>query len=142
MLRIPICIGSALVLSACAGPQHNVARPVAWAQAPSEAKALPVGSVIFVEKLVYTDGHQSGSSNSAGLAVGLAVVGSPLAAIAAAPMIEGLRPGEWFFRHKVRLRVSGEIITRDEFYEYKVGECVALRTEPYMVVPSLPGACD
>jgi len=46
------------------------------------------------------------------------------------------------FRHVVRLTGTNEEIVRDEYWTYKVGDCVAVRSEPVLLVPALPDQCQ
>ncbi|MDX1594513.1 MAG: hypothetical protein R3298_09695 [Gammaproteobacteria bacterium] len=46
------------------------------------------------------------------------------------------------FRHRVQLVGSETRVIRFEFWRYRIGDCVAIRDNPYMLVPALPGACD
>jgi hypothetical protein len=46
------------------------------------------------------------------------------------------------FRHVVSLVGKQEVAIKDEFWTYAVGDCVALRYKPDMLVPALPGECD
>ena len=51
-------------------------------------------------------------------------------------------PRGWYYRHKIQLLQSGELITRDERHTFKVGDCVALRESPRIVVRAMDEACD
>jgi hypothetical protein len=126
-----------LSVCACAGLQQARELPRAWSQTPDEVNKLPVGRVIAVERNVYFRDTRT----SPGAAAGAMAVG-PAAAVVGIPIIEGMRNGDWYYRHIVRLKGSGELVARDEYAAYKVGDCVALRMQPFLTVPALPGACD
>ena len=124
-----------LQLAACASTP-DIHR--AWAQTPEEAGRLPVGIVVSVEP----EETPSTTRTSAGTAAGISGAVGPIVGSAAVALIDGLRPGSTSYRHSIRLKTSGEIISRMELAPYKVGDCVALRAQPEFVVPALPGACD
>jgi hypothetical protein len=46
------------------------------------------------------------------------------------------------YRHVVQLTGTNEEIIRDEYWTYKVGDCVAVRSEPILLVPALPDQCQ
>lgn len=46
------------------------------------------------------------------------------------------------FRHVIRLREDGEEVKWDEYFSYQVGDCVALRPKPALLVPALPDQCN
>ena len=135
-MRLPtLFLSIPLQLVACASTPDV---PHAWAQIPEEAGKLPVGVVVSVER----ENTPSTTRTGAGTAAGISGAVGPIAGSVAVAFIDGLRPGSTSYRHSIRLRASGEIISRVELAPYKVGDCVALRAQPEFVVPALPGACD
>ena len=58
------------------------------------------------------------------------------------PLVSYGQHGNWYFHHGVKLTSNDLVVYRDEFYEYAVGECVALREKPFMLVPAYPSACE
>ena len=125
-------------LTACAGVQQTRQIPVSWAQTQEELGKLPVGRVLAVEKKTFMRSSRSGASTSAAVA-GAA---GPLVAVAVMPLLSGLRDGDWYYSHSIKLKGSSEMVVREEFAAYKLGDCVALRVEPFMLVPAFVGACD
>lgn len=126
-----------LVLAACSTTTHQPSReiPRAWSQTADEEGKLPVGRVVAVEEQVWKG--QSPPADSLyrwGMAFG--VVG-----VLVASSVADLPNEESYYRYAVRLEGAGEIAVREEYALFKVGDCVALRTEPLLLVPALPKAC-
>jgi hypothetical protein len=126
-----------LVLAACSTTSHRPSReiPRAWAQTPTEDGKLPVGHVVAVEEQVWKG--QSPPSDSLyrwGMAFG--VVG-----VLVASSVADLPKDDSYYRYAIRTEGSGEIAVREECALFKIGDCVALRTEPLLLVPALPSAC-
>lgn len=111
-----------LFLTSCAGVLQPREIPTSWAQTTDEAGKLPVGRVISVEQVSYL---QQGERHPF-----LGIVPTLIAEVS------------WFYRLVIRIDHNGTLVERDEFVAYPVGECVALRSEPRMVVPALRGQCD
>jgi len=44
--------------------------------------------------------------------------------------------------HVIQLIGTNARVERDELWRYEVGDCVALRSNPDMIVPALPGLCN
>lgn len=126
-----------LILSACAGVQQSREQPTSWAQTQAEVSELPVGRIVAVERMTYVRPGQLSQGGMAGVA---GAIGP--AAIALAPVIDVAKNGDWFYRYSILLKSTNEIVQRDEFALYGVGDCVALRNQPYMVVPAFSGICD
>lgn len=130
---------------------------MAWAQTPREKGALPVGRVISIERKgglprfpdEYPTPAQEVSRGVVGTywMVPLVIVAAPVV-LADEAMKSGLPADETadvkghIYRHRVRLAATGEEVERDEFWTYRVGDCVAIRSEPDMLVPALPDQCD
>lgn len=107
----------ALVLSACAGMRQTRESPVASVQTAAEVGKLPTGLVVAVERRHYLE-----DNNNPLLGI------LPIMAIST----------NWYYHHTIKL-VSGDVLERDEFMEYKVGDCVAIRSA--LVVPAFDGEC-
>ena len=131
------CLVLPLALSACAGMSQERKQPTAWAQTVEEVGKFPVGRVIAVERVSYVPHGYGGSPLYGAMA---ATVGPPQA-VMAIPIIDAFA-SNWFFRHTVQLRATGEKVVWDEFAAYDVGACVAIRTEPDLLVLAVPGQCD
>jgi len=127
---------------------------MAWAQQPEERGKLPVGRVVAIERWSGPDARsRSQESEIARGLVGMYVV-VPLALLAAPVVLASHAAGADLvdekpnnengnvFRHVVRLTGTNEEIVRDEYWTYKVGDCVAVRSEPVLLVPALPDQCQ
>ena len=135
MLRSHVTISLLVLLQGCSGSPQP---PKAWAQTPEEATTLPVGTVVSVERESYSTGASTGPGTSAGVS---GAVG-PVAGAAAVALIDAFRGTGTAYRHTIRLKATGEVIYRTELALYKVGDCVAMRSQPELVVPALSGACN
>ncbi len=91
--------------------------PVASAQTAAEVGKLPTGRVVAVEQRHYLE-----ENNNPLLGI------LPVIAIST----------NWYYHHTIKL-ASGEVVERDEFMEYKIGDCVAIRSA--LVVPAFDGEC-
>ena len=120
MKIIALLAAAALTLGGCAGissavPDQN--RPVA--QLSEEAGKLPVGKVLSVGKVWFQ--RESEAPTPVYVNPSLAA-----AASAAMPLFEAIRNTDWLFRHSIRMK-TGETVSIDLRYEFKVGDCVAFR---------------
>lgn len=143
-----------VALAGCAGcatpPSVPPPQPVAWAQTKDELGKLPVGRVVAVEvRNSYREGPVPSAQTSQldSMAALAAPAASPLALPIAYVMTTALNdlseaPRGWYYRHRIQLLQSGELITRDERHTFKMGDCVALRESPQMLVPAHVGACE
>jgi len=91
--------------------------PVASTQTAAEIGKLTTGRVIAVEQRLYLENNNN-----------------PLLGILPVMAINT----NWYYRHTIKL-ASGEVIERDEYMEYKIGDCVAIRSA--LVVPAFDGEC-
>lgn len=134
----------------CAAPPSvPPPQPVAWAQTPAEIGKLPVGRVLAVEvRNSYREVPLSAQQQRQ-LDVLPAVV-PPSASPAALPLGYAMAaalndlteaPRGWYYRHRIQLLQSGDVVTRDERHTFKVGDCVALRESPRIVVRAMDEAC-
>jgi hypothetical protein len=143
-----------VALAVCAGcaapPSVPPPQPVAWAQTKDELGKLLVGRVVAVEvRNSYSEGPvpSAQASQLDSMAALAAPAASPLALPIAYVVTTALNdlseaPRGWYYRHKIQLLLSGELITRDERHTFKMGDCVALRESPRMLVPAHAGACE
>lgn len=159
--RVLIFVLMALLTSCAKSPTrvHDVAPrpPVAWAQTVDERGVLPIGWVVAIERVggpaALPDTVDTQPQEIAKGVIGNLIV-VPLA-LATAPLVlagEGMRetatedPGSdnrgHVFRHRVRLIGLDQEVFRDEFWSYAIGDCVAIRTQPAMLVLALDGECD
>jgi len=156
----------ALLIAGCAAaPKPPAPLPLAWAQQPEEEGKLPVGRIVAIEQVSVVEPRmapfESQSEGTlqpgeaarafAGL-VALSVI-APLVIIASPAIVAAHALGAEFptetakgeegnaYRHVIRLEGGGENIVRIEFWTYKIGDCVAVRSQPDFLVPALPGAC-
>jgi hypothetical protein len=106
-----------LILPGCVGLEQSRDLPVASAQTQEEINKLPVGRVVAVERRYLVQD-----------------IRNPLVG----PVPSMLIGTDWFFHHKIRL-LDGSLAERDEYMEYKIGDCVALRSQ--LVVPAFKGQC-
>lgn len=130
----------AVVLAAlpgCATQAPERALPTAWAQTNDEIGKLPVGRVIQVERVPFWPNGPSGASTYAAVAPMAGVV-----PVMVASLLTDSLSAQWVYRHTVRLGGTEAPVVRDEYAAYKVGDCVALRTKPDLLVPAAPGQCD
>lgn len=149
--RLHVLAVAMAVCTGCAAPPSvPPPQPVAWAQTKDEIGKLPVGRVVAVEvRNSYREGpvpsaQASQLDSMAALAVPSA---SPLAlpvAYVVTAVLNDLSeaPRGWYYRHKIQLLQSGELIARDERHTFKMGDCVALRESPQMLVPAHVEACE
>lgn len=134
----------AVATAGCAGMSSKVPNETvaAMAQVPEEAGKLPVGQVLSMEKIWFQRDRPPPKP---------AYVSPQGAAIAAAvvPIFESIRNADWFYRHSLRMK-TGEIVSVDLKYEFKVGDCVAFRAglqegtalQNRAAIPALKGECD
>ncbi len=125
------------VLPGCATQSPERPLPTAWAQTNEEIGKLPVGRVILVERVPFWP-HGSGGTSTYAAVAPKAGVG----AILVASLLTDTLSAQWVYRHTVQLRGTEGQIARDEYTAYKVGDCVAIRTTPDLLVPAVPGQCD
>jgi hypothetical protein len=146
VLTVALAVGAG-----CATPPSvPPPQPVAWAQTKDELGKLAVGRVVEVEaRNAYREGPVPAAEASQldSMAALAATSASPLALPVAYVMTTALNdlseaPRGWYYRHKIQLLQSGELITRDERHTFKMGDCVALREKPLMLVPAHVGACE
>jgi hypothetical protein len=138
-----IVLAASFITASCAtgGNLDLGAAEPRWSQRPEEAKLLPVGKVLSVNRLGQEIGLQLTKPGAAGM-TGQVGVQADVQAIA---LTTG-RGGVSVFRHTVRLQ-SGQIREVDTEYQFKVGDCVAVRTfanqqsKSTQLVEALPGAC-
>ena len=132
-------------LTASCATGGNLDRGVAeprWSQRPEEANLLPVGKVMSVNRLGQEIGPPLTKPGTAGTA-SQAGVQADVQAIALATG----RGGVSLFRHTLRLQ-SGQMSEVDTEYQFKVGDCVAVRafanqpSKSTQLVEALPGACE
>lgn len=125
------------VLPGCATQSPQRPLPIAWAQTNEETGKLPVGRVILVERVPFLP-HGSGGTGAYAAVAPKAGVGT----ILVASLLTDTLSAQWVYRHTVQLRGTEVQIARDEYAAYKVGDCVAVRTTPDLLVPAAPGQCD
>ncbi len=125
------------VLPGCVTRSPERALPTAWAQTNEEIGKLPVGRVILVERVPFWP-HGSGGTSAYAAVAPNAGVGS----ILVASLLTDALSAQWVYRHTIQLRGTEARIARDEYAVYKVGDCVAVRTTPDLLVPAAPGQCD
>lgn len=142
--------------------------PRAWAQHASEQGVLAVGRVVRVEAVsdpfprppessgdtLAVPGEPTPSLRDALLlaawpliVVTTIVVAAPVVAVESIGRDSSTEPSEsndshGVFRHTVQLTGAQQLVMKDEYWRFQVGDCVAIRTTPAMLVPALPGACD
>ena len=145
-LLYPI-IGS-LIAGCASAPPPDI--PLVWSQKPEERGQLPVGRVVSIER--WYGPPMTERSTTEELLMPLVVI--PITLIAA-PVILGAhavgvdlvdeKPNNEngnVYRHVVRLNGTNEDIVRNEYWTYKVGDCVAVRSKPVLLVPALPDECE
>ncbi|MCB1800076.1 MAG: hypothetical protein KDI82_00160 [Gammaproteobacteria bacterium] len=142
--------------------------PRAWTQQASEQGVLAVGRVVRAEGVgdpfprpsefpgdsLAVPGEQTPSLRDALLKAAWPVI-VVTAVVVAAPVVatESLsgessneppasNPAHGVFRHPVQLAGTHQQVVMDEYRRFRVGDCVAIRATPAMLVPALPGACD
>jgi len=81
------------------------------------------------------------------LVIPIAIVSAPVVAVARlnddGPAEVAQKQGDHeIFRHTIRLKGSDRDVVKDEYWRFEIGDCVAVRSTPAMLVPALPGACD
>ena len=139
-----IVLATSFIATSCATGGNldlGVAEP-RWAQRPEEAKLLPVGKVISVNRISQDTGQKLTQPGAAGTASQIGVQ-TDVRALATA----SARGGITVYRHSVRLQ-SGQMLEVDTEYQFKVGDCVALRTSAHkqskstQLVEALLGACE
>ena len=153
-----LCLGVLIV--GCANTQETIpivpkSIPTAWAQQPEEKGSLPVGRVIAIERYhgyeVKTAPYQEQGPQLKDALIPVVIV----TALLAAPVMLALHEagndtsdldessdgGGNVYRHSIRLNGTDDMAIRDEFWTYNIGDCVALRSNPEMLVPALPGEC-
>jgi hypothetical protein len=159
MIRKLFALSLGVLIVGCANTQETLPRlpkaiPTAWAQQPAEKGSLPVGRVIAIERYY---GHEVKIAQrhepqlrdalipvviTAGLLAGPVIMA--LSEIGVDPL-ELHKPGDGggnVYRHSIRLQGTDDLAVRDEFWSYRMGDCVALRSNPEMLVPALPGECE
>ena len=156
--RFPLLIVLAIV--GCTTVHKESAEiPTSWAQQVDEKGKLPVGKVVAIVRWQGRAGAPASASSEIwhGL-IGILVV-VPIALVTAPavlavcgvrddgcekPRQHGVTPDAKgnTFRHVVRLVGAREELIRDEHFSYKVGDCVALRHTPDMLVPALGDECN
>lgn len=151
-----LCL-SGLQAGCASAPKDPATVPVAWSQGSEEIGILPVGRVVSIERVSRPAKKRESNLSqvareaaAAYLVLPLALVTLPvtlpvlLAADAAGVDFEEKTPTKDgnVFRHVIRLRGDGEEVIRDEYFSYQVGDCVALRPKPVLLVPAFPDQCN
>lgn len=126
-----------LGLTACSTASHQPSHeiPRAWTQIDAEEGKLPVGRVIAVQERIWK-GRSPPSDSPYQWGTAFGVVG-----VLVSNVVDDLSNGDLYYRYAIRLEGSSEIAVREEYAAYKVGDCVALRTTPLLLVPALADAC-
>lgn len=114
---------------------------------------LPVGRVVAIERYygyeVKIEPQQPQLKNALLPVVSIAallagpVIMAP-SAVGADPLElrEPVDGGGNVYRHSIRLNGKDDMAVRVEFWTYNIGDCVALRSNPEMLVPALPDECE
>lgn len=128
--------------------------PTAWAQQPEERGKLPVGRVVAIERWSGPAAQVRSQESNIASELAAVYVGIPLVFIAAPFILMSYAAGgdTWdekpsktngnVYRHVVQLIGTNEEIIRDEYWTYKVGDCVAVRSQPVLLVPAFPDQCE
>lgn len=156
-LRSFLAILLSTSLAACVTTaKEQLPLPNSWAQKPEERGKLQVGTVVAIipwqsPDPVTTPGVLTGVA-AAGVVVPAALIASPAVLAVCALQEDHCENAEQYgvvpdangnaFRHVVRLTGSDKEIVKDEFWSYRVGDCVALRDNLDMLVPALSDACS
>lgn len=157
MIRNLLALSLGALIVGCANTQETIPTvpkgiPTAWAQQPEEKCSLPVGRVIAIERYhgyeVKIAPYQEPQLKDALIPVVI------VTALLAAPVMLALHEagkdtsdesadrGGNVYRHSIRLNGTDDMAVRDEFWTYNIGDCVALRSNPEMLVPALPDECE
>jgi hypothetical protein len=142
MFRTALFVAIAAGMSACSTAPVAPDVVESWGQRPEERGRLPVGKVVSVERVDFTNEHRGLSKEQqAGIVGGMGV--GPGIAIAAA--INSVRTADAVFKTKVRMK-AGEEWVRELNYMLKPGDCIALRSgltpDDVLAIPALPGECS
>ncbi|MDC8770533.1 hypothetical protein [Roseateles albus] len=142
MFRVSLFIAIAAGVAGCSTTPVATEIVESWGQRPEERGRLPVGRVVSVERVDFTNEHRGLSKEQqAGIAGGMGV--GPGIAIAAA--INSVRTADAIFRTKVQLK-TGEEWVRELNYMLKPGDCIAFRSgltaDDVLAIPALPGECS
>jgi len=159
-LKRVVSLVTLIVFGCATAPQVPAPLPVAWSQTPAEKGKLTVGEVIAIQRWQVPDlGRESRGSEFATMLIGVfvivplvLVVVPTVAAVCALrddrckmPEAEkyGVREDKNgnVYRHVVRLVGEPKAVIKDEYWTFTVGDCVALRHKPDMLVPALAGEC-
>jgi hypothetical protein len=138
----------ALFLAIAAGISGCSTTPVAnevvksWGQRPDERGRLPVGVVVSVERVDFTNAHRGLSEEQQAAMAGGVGIG-PGVPIPAA--INSVRTADAIFKTRVRLKTGDEWV-RELNYMLKPGDCVAFRSgltlDDVLAIPAPPGECS
>lgn len=132
---------------------------MAWSQNHEERGTLPVGRVVAIERRYGPPAMVAKEPN------GLKKMGQGAASMVIPPLVLITAPvvllGHYLgvveldsnsndaekkdgnvYRHVVRLNGTNEEIFLDEYWTYKIGDCVAIRSIPVMLVPALANQCQ
>ncbi|WIT12171.1 hypothetical protein PFX98_00785 [Paucibacter sediminis] len=113
-----------------------------WGQRPEERGRLPVGKVVSVERIDFTNEHRALSKEQQAGLVGGMGIGAGGAIVAA---INSARTADALFKTKVLMK-TGEEWVRDLNYMLKPGDCVAFRSgltpDDVLAIPALPDECS
>lgn len=165
--KILISIVSVLIIG-CARSTNTLQRPqdipVGWTQKIEERGALPIGRVVAIEQkqeqeIIYDTKKPENESLSFGdflilPFVPIVLFASDLVGLfvpdkspdndAGPDRLDEKSSHEKgiVYRHVIRLIGTDEEVVRDEFFSFKVGDCVALRSTPQQLVMALPGECE
>lgn len=133
--RFGLLLALIALMAACATTTHQT--PKAWAQKADEASTLPVGVVLAVEPEKYATGNRTDPAGSAAAISSVGPIAIPIFAMIDSSLATGTA-----YRHAIRIKGTGEVIYRTELAPYTVGDCVAIRNQPALVVPAIAGACN
>jgi len=149
---------SAVTVGCSTTPKERPSIPVSWSQKIEERGKLPTGKVIAIVPWKSPDSvsRSTGSEITKGLigayvVVPLALLAAPAALLVCSMRDDGCNSSNKYgvepdengnvFRHVVQLSGSQKEVIKDEFWSFRVGDCVALREEPDMLVPALNNEC-
>lgn len=151
---------SVSVVGCSTTPKEHPSIPISWSQKPEERGKLLTGKVVAIVPWKSPDSVARSTGSEIGryligtyIVVPVALLASPVVLLACGMREDGcdnqshdkygveLDENGNVFRHVVQLAGSQKEVIKDEFWSFRVGDCVALRETPDMLVPALRDEC-
>jgi len=154
---LTLCLGALIV--GCADTQEKLPTfpkgiPTAWAQHPEEKGSMLVGRIVAISRYYGYEVNNAPNHEpqlkdalipvvtTAALLAGPVIMTLSLVGVDPLELRKPVGSGGDVYRHSIRLNGTDDIAVHDEFWSYRIGDCVALRSEPEMLVPALPVECE